>query len=273
METFESIALRHSARGMDILSEALGPGYITKAAEALLSEEKGTVLIATGFYVGGAAETDGPPGAWCVAKTLGALGFTPVIVTDALCSGIFEGSGIPAVYADMDLGEEDCLKLLEDLKPSCLISVERCGLNAKGFYGNASGQDIGRWTAPLSKLFEAASRRGYLTIGIGDGGNEIGMGSLRDLIEEKLDIIPCTTACDHLIAATTSNWGAYALCAALEKASGTACFPSAEDTAFFLAETVTKGLVNAGTKTPEFAVDGFPGKVGMQVIEDLHSLI
>ena len=105
METFESIALRHSARGMDILSEALGPGYITKAAEALLSEEKGTVLIATGFYVGGAAETDGPPGAWCVAKTLGALGFSPVIVTDALCSGIFEGSGIPAVYADMDLGD------------------------------------------------------------------------------------------------------------------------------------------------------------------------
>ena len=78
METFESIALRHSARGMDILSEALGPGFITKAAEALLSEEKGTALIATGFYVGGAAETDGPPGAWCVAKTLGA--FPPFLI-------------------------------------------------------------------------------------------------------------------------------------------------------------------------------------------------
>ena len=38
------------------------------------------------------------------------------------------------------------------------------------------GLDVTETTAPLDSLFIEASRRGLTTIGIGDGGNEIGMG-------------------------------------------------------------------------------------------------
>ena len=59
------------------------------------------------------------------------------------------------------------------------------------------------------------------TIGIGDGGNEIGMGSIpwEDLVR-RLDgdcatRIPCRTPADWTIVAGTSNWGACALAAAV----------------------------------------------------------
>ena len=46
---------------------------------------------------------------------------------------------------------------------------------------NMRGRDITAWTAPAHLLFEsvAKTRPDVRTIGIGDGGNELGMGSLR----------------------------------------------------------------------------------------------
>ena len=55
------------------------------------------------------------------------------------------------------------------------------------------------------------------TIGIGDGGNEIGMGKLpAGLIAQHVPNgaqIACVTSCDHLVVAGVSNWGAYGLAA------------------------------------------------------------
>jgi hypothetical protein len=78
------------------------------------------------------------------------------------------------------------------------------------------GLDISSYTAPLDELFTAGS---WETIAIGDGGNEIGMGSLpRELIAQHVDhgeTIACVTPARHLIVAGVSNWGAYALLGAL----------------------------------------------------------
>ena len=57
------------------------------------------------------------------------------------------------------------------------------------------------------------------TIGIGDGGNEIGMGKIpHETIVKNIpngDLIHCRVPTDHLIVAGVSNWGAYALAAGL----------------------------------------------------------
>jgi hypothetical protein len=78
------------------------------------------------------------------------------------------------------------------------------------------GLDISSYTAPLDELFTAGP---WETIAIGDGGNEIGMGSLpRELIAQHVDhgeTIACVTPARHLIVAGVSNWGAYALLGAL----------------------------------------------------------
>ena len=56
-----------------------------------------------------------------------------------------------------------------------------------------------------------------MTIGIGDGGNEIGMGKIPHATIVKNipngDLIHCRVPSDHLIVAGVSNWGAYALAA------------------------------------------------------------
>jgi len=63
-----------------------------------------------------------------------------------------------------------------------------------------------------------AKRRGVSTVGIGDGGNEIGMGKIRELLvkffpnSRKIFSVVKT---DHLVVSAVSNWGAYALLAGL----------------------------------------------------------
>jgi hypothetical protein len=78
------------------------------------------------------------------------------------------------------------------------------------------GTDISAHAAPLDQLFSAGPWR---TIGIGDGGNEIGMGCVpRSLIAQHVplgEVIGCVVPADFLIAAGVSHWGAYALLAAL----------------------------------------------------------
>lgn len=77
--------------------------------------------------------------------------------------------------------------------------------------------------APLELLFidpdpDGNSRR-LVTIGIGDGGNEVGMGKVYDRIVNSTvpngSTIACTVAADHLLVCAVSNWGGYALAAAL----------------------------------------------------------
>jgi hypothetical protein len=98
-----------------------------------------------------------------------------------------------------------------------LVAVERCGPTAAGRNHTMRGRDITDLTAPAHLLFEGP--RDYLTIGIGDGGNEIGMGKVPFATVCKNipngDVVACRTATDYLIVAGVSNWGAYALAAGM----------------------------------------------------------
>jgi hypothetical protein len=79
------------------------------------------------------------------------------------------------------------------------------------------GFDVTRLMSPAHLLFEMASRQNprIQTIGIGDGGNEIGMGKIPwEIIHRNISgggKIACRIATDDLIVCGISNWGAYAL--------------------------------------------------------------
>src|SRR5690606_14889032 len=82
------------------------------------------------------------------------------------------------------------------------------------------GWDISRQTAPLHLLFEDEGwQKPWVTIGIGDGGNEIGMGNLpAEIVRDDIPnghLIAASTGADHLIVAGVSTWGGYGLVAAL----------------------------------------------------------
>lgn len=269
MKTIEDIVLQHSSRGMELLRRELPRDFCRKAARAVWSWPRGNVLLATGFYVGGHAETDGPAGTLVLAKALKGLGHRPIVVTDIFCRAFFEPEEIETIYLDFNAGKKSCLRILEEYRPVGLISIERCGENIRGDYANMKGESIRSKTAPVDLLFDLA-RGSIPTVGVGDGGNEIGMGNVKQAIEEKLSLIPCRTETDHLIIATVSNWGAYGLAAELSRLAGEDLLISADELLAFLSRTVDMGSVDGMSGRPVLRVDGFPVDTEVSILEDLR---
>lgn len=266
----EDIILRHSGRGMDILRKYLPENYCEEAAHALLSLPKGIVFLTTGFYVAGFAETDGPVGTMVLASALKKLGWQPVIITDNLCDGYFELADLDTVYVPMDAGQPYFQSLLQRERPVGMISIERCGLNSQNDYANMRGISIREHTAPIDLLFDLAQEYQIPTWGVGDGGNEIGMGNLKDVIAGKLSLVPCINKVDHLVIATVSNWGAFGMTAYLEKHTGIDLLPSYRDMKAYLEKTVSMGSIDGVNKVHTCTVDGFSAEIEKEIVDALH---
>lgn len=270
LETIENIILRSSSRGMEQLCPLLPPEFCAKAASSLLGLRRGNVLIATGFYVEGFAETDGPPGAYFLAKALDALGFHCTVITDKYGRGFFDfpdSGSVAAEYVGIDVDEFELSRILDQYKPVAIISIERCGINANGDYANMRGTSIADHTARLDYLFEEGTRRSIPTFGIGDGGNEIGMGCFKVAIEQELSLTPCVTKVDYPIIAAVSNWGAYGLCAYLQKFSGLPVMPASSEVAEYISHIVKMGSIDGVTGEHAPTVDGFPGETERETVE------
>ena len=273
-DSTEDIILKYSARGMPVLRQYLAEHYCRQAAEEILTWPKGCVVLTTGFYVNGAAETDGPSGTAVVAKVLQGLGYRPVIVTDENCKGYFEPERIETVYLSMQADDDSCRTLLRNLNPVGMISIERCGKNVKEDYANMRGISIREHTAPCDRMFELCE---VPTIGVGDGGNEIGMGNLKDVILEKLELTPCRIRTDRLVIATVSNWGAYGIASELEALTGKTVFSRIDGshvTQFvedFLQRTVDLGSVDGLSGERIVKVDGFERSVELEILSLLAS--
>ena len=269
MEKIEDIVLRHSGRGMDVLRKEMPYDYAENAAKKILSWERKTVFLTTGFFVAGFAETDGPAGTVFLALALKKLGFNPIIITDDFTNGFFELKDIQTIYMPFDAGKKWCTDLLEKYNPCGLISIERCGKNSNDDYANMRGVSIAQKTARIDLLFELSLGK-IPTIGVGDGGNEIGMGNVCDLISKKLSLVPCVVKTDQLVIATVSNWGAYAIIAYLEKLSGTKVLMTFDEVQDYIAKTVEIGSVDGVLKERIVSVDGFGMDVEKEIIDALH---
>ncbi len=249
MGRIEELILGDSKRGMDQIQDLLPREFCAEAGRYVRSWPRGRVLLVTGFYVDGAGETDGPPGTKLLFDALSRLGFSPLVVTDNFCRAYFQAAGVPFVAFDPEAGEAALCELLEAERPVGLIAVERCGRAADGRYINAHGRSIGAHMAPLDGLFLLSNTP---SVGIGDGGNEIGMGNLAEGIEARLSRVPCAVRTDRLIIATVSNWGALGLCAALGQ------LPSEAELQAAYALCQKTGLIDGITGRPALSEDGFP---------------
>jgi hypothetical protein len=226
------------------------------------------VAIVSGFFIpeAGAGETDGPPGAKVVGHALRQLSIPVDYMTDACNAPLFRALGIdpitnPAGY-------------LESAMPTHLLSIERVGRGADGRYRNMRGNDISAHTAPLDELFLEGSRRGISTIGIGDGGNEIGMGKVfADALAtiEHGPQIASTILTDFCIAAGVSNWGAYGLAGALSVLEGRDLLPSGSAAMEDLDRVVSEGgAVDGVTQRREPTVDGLASSHSLRMLEGIR---
>ena len=133
------------------------------------------------------------------------------------------------------------------------------------------GKDISSHTAKIDYLFQRVDR----TVGIGDGGNEIGMGLLYDEIPKISTLVesPAITPAEHLIIASVSNWGGWGLVAALSKLAGKNLLPSVEEEAAWVKKCVEMGVVDGFTGEVKEYVDGFSLEEYGQTLAQLHELL
>eukprot|EP01125_Pyxidicula_operculata_P014399 TRINITY_DN4792_c0_g1_i2.p1 TRINITY_DN4792_c0_g1~~TRINITY_DN4792_c0_g1_i2.p1 ORF type:complete len:146 (+),score=33.20 TRINITY_DN4792_c0_g1_i2:499-936(+) len=133
-------------------------------------------------------------------------------------------------------------------------------------------------TAKIDSLFLKAFGTGVLTIGIGDGGNEIGMGNVLEGVEKHVplgDKIGTKVKCDHLITAGVSNWGGYALAAALYSVAPSPTInmlPNIEDEENILKSIVDAGAVDGTTSKSVMAVDGMDWAVHKDIVHQINSI-
>lgn len=266
------------------------------AAKALMDnvQEGDTVLFVTGArfpHMLPYGETDGPLGAAALAKAVEkALGAKTVVTVeqsnDTATKGCLVGVGCNlrelddydmtdgACYLDFyPLGSEEGVKhakwLMERFHPKAIVFCEKHGPNEFGRCHSCYGAEIPLdFFANTWHLLDEAKKAGVVTIGAGDGGNEIGNGVIFDAVKE---IAPygrkCQCGCgggiatvcktDVFFAAAISNWALYGIAAMLAYMKGDVdIMHDADAERRMLEGAVAGGSVEGMTMRPILGVDG-----------------
>jgi hypothetical protein len=274
--------LSHRDPGGRGLSARVPMGSLGPAAFDLLAGRR--IVIITGFCVRSSltGETDGPPGALALASALRILGKRVVLVSDRyslplLRSGAkVQGAAFRTLELPADPGETESLLdgLVVSFKPTQVVAIERPGNAPDGHRYSMRGEILDDIAPGADRLFTQDSEsRGYSTTAIGDGGNELGMGSLRDGYMDSVSLgsrIFCSSPADHALTAGISNWGAYALAAALSLLSGVLLLETVEREREVLSAMLGAGAVDGCTRQNSLSVDGLAWDEYSKTIIQIH---
>ncbi len=179
--------------------------------------------------------------------------------------------------ADSDLADAESDLILER-NPGALISIERQGVDDHGDYHYGRGEkNIPALMAKIDRLFELAKARDFYTIGVGDGGNELGMANIRAAIVEKLpfgDVLVPSVGVSHLVPATVSNFGCYGIAACMAAIlEDPAVLHTPEQEAALIAACVREGAVDGATGFVEPFVDSLSQDVCVGFVRLLHAIV
>lgn len=315
------INLDFGARGIEHLHDAARDEtdvpLVAAAARLLAQTPRGSrVLMTTGsvsraWITPTICENDGPAGAAVVARALSiSLGVIPVLIAeDALLEPIarvFRAAGLSPVSQDIaarvspsgglgvvvlrpypledDAGEALAPPMLDEIRPSLVFATERAGRNSKGIYHNAKGRDFGMGRARVDHAFDEAFRRRVPSIGVGDGGNEIGMGRISAAVAAHVPFgdecvcgcgggLAAITKTDVLVTAACSNWGCYGIVASLAGILGDATLLHTPEREQALLDAGNDaGLINSSNGRVDADVDGISIKSHLAMVELLREL-
>ncbi|EED92292.1 predicted protein [Thalassiosira pseudonana CCMP1335] len=255
-------------------------------------------------------ETDGPPGAYSIALAAVGLGYRVTVVTDACNEKVFEAArealldgslknveqadGLVQLVAfpgehNMSDQDHDDLKVLAK-SADLLIACERAGPAADGncYTMRAINMNEKSLIAPLHLMVDVVRDNNVKFLAIGDGGNEMGMGKVIDAVYQHIPNgakVGAVTAADHLIAASVSNWGGYALAgvAALVRATDEnattgagllgwteKCVPTEEAELELLQRCVDAGCRDGVSGQKEATVDGMSASENMDYLREIR---
>ncbi|HEY0258803.1 MAG TPA: glutamate cyclase domain-containing protein [Lacisediminihabitans sp.] len=294
-------------------ARAIEDGPLTAAAaECIVTavDPGDTVLILTGFLIppSNVPETDGPIGAAVLARAIiRGLGGVPVFVgepelepvlraavaaaglrlVDSLDRARSWSNSVAFVPFARDEADPEGLaaRLRDELSPVLAIATERPGANPAGQYHFAGGLNVSSSIAPLDGLFARLVADGIPTVAIGDFGNELGMGAIAAVVKSETPAGGnCNCGCGGgtanevpasvTLACSVSDWGAYAVSAALAHLTG-------EPTAFVDRQTYVRiaeaacqaGAIDGTSRLAVPAIDGVPASYHERLVEQLAEVV
>ena len=253
-----------------------------RAAGAELLAGKRVILV-TGFCIRAAliGENDGPPGTLALADALRELGKDVVLVTDAYSAGLLSaaalvfGKDFPTVVLASAQGVADRQidDLLTTFAPTQVVAIERPGSAPDGHRYSMRGELLDDLVPAADRLLAPPVPRRYATIAVGDGGNELGFGSLRAALKDKValgETIFSATAADYVVPAGVSNWGALALVATLSLLSGRLLIRPVGHEHAVLTALQAAGAVDGCTLRADITVDGLSWDVYAATVAALY---
>jgi hypothetical protein len=179
--------------------------------------------------------------------------------------------------------QREAKRLFERYSPGAVVVIEKGGMNESGAIYSCRGEETTETIAKADQLVIEARARKIFTLGIGDGGNEVGMGLIHKEAEEILvhgigKSVPGGFApsvpTDALVVAAVSNWGAYGVVACLAVLL--------QDRDIFHDEGVERrvlegcaraGFIDGVTGYVEGSVDGIPMDVHLAMVRILGSIV
>ena len=298
-------------------------GHLHSSVLDILGNDNASVGILTGFYIPDASppgpENDGPPGALAIGRALSRLGRRVCFISDPYCCQMME-AGID--FFKNDLNDAELIRYAENDKidysgfkvkyPEIaeldyLISIERPGPsysepfipedgNENAFvpavncgYGeclNMAALPVTAYAAGTHHIFDTIKTHQLpvVTVGIGDGGNEIGMGGIpRDVIHRNISnglggLIACRIATDYTLVSGVSNWAGYAMAAALlyaanEKSEIRRLCCGERETAFMHMLMERKLAVDGVRHIPSMSVDGIDWSHHLAYLDRLGAVL
>jgi len=187
---------------------------------------------------------------------------------------------------DMREAEVQADQLISGFRPAAVLSIEAPGANRVGQYHNSVGINVTELEAKSDVLFEKLKRLGVPNFAIGDLGNECGMGAIAEHIRKYIPYASdgeCKCGCgggilssvgaDNLITATTSDWGCYALIAALAYLKGNADIcQNGEMEAEVMRVGARNGMIDmTGSLIP--GIDGFDSMLNRSIVELMRQCV
>lgn len=271
-----------------------------------------TVFVVTGTGIDKwcpAGESDGPIGCAALAKALvRAFDVRIVASCEAEMAGALKATILAAGEPVLDYpifkekernactievfplgkeaGKRKAKEMVEKYKPAAAIFVERLGPNEAGIYHFSTGtvstpdeMSYGHF------LLDELARQRVLTIGIGDGGNEIGFGKIVDDVRRIVDFgnmckCPCrlgtatVSETDVLVSTSVSNWGAYGIAAMLALLMDDPLIQHDEETEYRMEEACARhGCIDGLYLKPILSVDGISVKGNQAIVTLMREII
>lgn len=237
------------------------------------------VRLEDGTYVG---ETDGPLGTADIAAALTALGVSVLVITDepafsivsdVICSRAPKAKLMMLPKTDTDEFIKSCIKTFA---PTHFISLERPGKAANGHYHSMRGEVLDDMITDSALFLSEAKKAGATTISIGDGGNEMGMGTYRDVIEQFVpfgETICTAESSDITLACGVSNWWGIGIAALCSLLAGRSLLPTREEETESLRLAVAAGSVDGCTRKNEVTVDRLDLETHLGILDAVNDIL